>query len=126
MIPARSDRGLPPPTLFKQDEDEISYALSSQNRYDEKVHQSLHGKAKESIIYGEIEIETLVSTFKLPDLFTKESLELKKAIVNRTKKDVFRTSLIQSYIAEDWENFASKYAWAEFIFQLSFVVLIMT
>ena len=89
------------------------------------MHQSLHGKSRESRIYGEIEIETFVSTFKIPDKFTPESPELKKSIIDCNKKDVFRTTLIQSYIEEDWQNFAQKYAYIEFGLQFSFVILMM-
>ena len=38
MVPAISDRGNSPPVVFRQAENKISYALSPQNRYDEKVH----------------------------------------------------------------------------------------
>ena len=70
------------------------------------MHQDLHGNAKESKIYGEIEIETFVFNFMLPDRFTEENLELKKEILDCNKKEIFRTGLIQSYINEDWIHFA--------------------
>ena len=101
-IPAISDKGQPPPLVFKQAENTVSYALSSQNRYDEEVHQKLHGKDKESKIYDEIEIKTSVSNFKLPNRRSKESILLKEQIGKCNRKDVFRTSLIQHYIHEDW------------------------
>ena len=85
----------------------------------------MHVKPRRNKFAEEIEIQTLVSTFKFPDLFTKESLELKKAIVNCTLKDVFRTELIQSYIDADWQNFAWKYAYTEFGFYLIFVATTM-
>ena len=78
MVPAISDKGSPPPTVFRQADEKISYAISSQNRYNDEVHETLHGKEKESQIYESIEIQTLVSTQRLPDIDTPESLELKK------------------------------------------------
>ena len=60
-----------------------------------------------------------------PDRYTPKSLELKKEIIDCNKKDVFRTGLIQTYINEDWENFAQKFAYADFGFYLSFAVLVM-
>ena len=66
-----------------------------------------------------------MSTFKFPDILSPENLELKGAIIKCNKKAVFRTDLIQSYINEDWENFAQKYAYADFFFYLSFVILII-
>ena len=73
----------------------------------------------------EIEIETYVFTYKFPDRFTRESLKLKKAIIECNRRDVLRTNLIQSYINEDWNNFAKKYAQVDFGIYLSFVVLVM-
>ena len=46
-------------------------------------------------------------------------------MVNCTKKDLFRTDLIQSYIDSDWQSFAQKYAYIEFAVQLAFVSLMM-
>ena len=48
MIPAISDRGESPPIVFDQAEDTVTYALSPQNRYDDKVHETLHGEAMKS------------------------------------------------------------------------------
>ena len=35
MIPAISDRGLTPPHVFRQNENKVRYAVSTQNRYDD-------------------------------------------------------------------------------------------
>ena len=59
----------------------------------------------------------------VPDRFTPEHVELKRSIVGCTKKDVFRTGLIQAIINEDWQNFAQAYAYVDFSFYLCFVVL---
>ena len=48
MVAAISDKGSPPPTVFRQAHDKVSYAFSSQNRYNDAVHETLHGTAKES------------------------------------------------------------------------------
>ena len=125
MVLAISDRGSPPPVVFGQAEDKVTYAISPQQRYDEEVHQALHGESKESKLYEPTEIQTLVSTFEIPDRFTEESIEFKEAIVECNRKDVFRTSLIQGYISEDWQNFAQWFAYAEFVLYLSFVALVM-
>lgn len=85
----------------------------------------MHGEGKESKIYDAIEIKTLVSIFKFPNRDTKESLDLKERIMKCNRKDVFRTSLIQHYINEDWNGFASKYARIELILYLCFVGLTM-
>ena len=53
-----------------------------------------------------IEIQTNVFTYKFPDRFTEEDIELKEAIIECNKKEVFRTNLIQSYVGEDWHSFA--------------------
>ena len=71
------------------------------------------------------EIQTKVSTFLIPDRCTPKNIKLKKALVDSTRKEVFRTSLIQGYIDEDWENFAQKYAYIEFTIYLAFVTLFM-
>ena len=42
LVPAISDTGIPIPTLSWQAEDQIIYAISSQNRYNGKVHKMLH------------------------------------------------------------------------------------
>ena len=89
------------------------------------MRQKLHGKTKQSFFHGEIEIQTYVMTYMFPRKLTEESIELKQAIIDCTRKEVFRTSLIQSYINEDWQNFAQKYAYIEFGFYFSFVTLVM-
>ena len=70
-------------------------------------------------------MQAYVFSYMFPDLFSPESLELKEATVDCTRKEVFRTNLIQSYIDEDWQSFAKKCAHAEFVFQLFFVILVM-
>ena len=44
IVIALSDRGQPPPEMFIQPEHKKYYALSLQNRYDQKVQKKLHGK----------------------------------------------------------------------------------
>ena len=66
----------------------------------------MHGEEKKSKVYEATEIQTLVSAFKIPDRNTEEDIILKMNIVGCNKKNVFRTKLIQSYINEDWQNFA--------------------
>ena len=105
-VPAISDRGQPPPTVFKQAEDKFFYALSTQKRYTDVVHKTLHGENKYNKIYGDIEIQTLVTTYKFPPKYTDRSVDLKVEISGCTRKDVFRTTLLQGYINEGWENFA--------------------
>ena len=56
MVPAISDRGSPPPVVFGQAEDTVTYALSPQQRYNEEVHQTLHGENKKSRLYEPTEI----------------------------------------------------------------------
>ena len=70
------------------------------------MHEALHGEANKNKLYEATEIQTSVSAFKIPDRFTPKSIVLKKNTVDCTRKDVFRTSLIQGYINEDWKNFA--------------------
>ena len=82
MVLARSDRGIIPPAMFKQADDQLFFTSSPKNRYDDKVQKDLHGKAKESRIHDAIQIETYVSTFMLPDRFTEENIELKQAILD--------------------------------------------
>ena len=89
------------------------------------MRERLHSDEKQSKLYDEIEIQTLVSTYMFPDRYSEESLELKEAIVKCNRKDVFRTTLIQSYINEDWQNFAQRYARIELVLYLCFVGLIM-
>ena len=85
----------------------------------------MHGKSKGSKFFEEIEVQTFVFSYLFPDIFTPESIELKEAIVDCTRKEVFRTNLIQSHIDQDWESFAQKCAYVEFGFQLCFVILVM-
>ena len=44
MVPAISDRGQPPPLVFRQAENKVFYALSPQNLYNENVQKDLHGE----------------------------------------------------------------------------------
>ena len=90
------------------------------------MQKALHGKAKKKRFHDAIQIDTFVSTFMLPDRYTEESLEVKQAIIDCNEKEIFRSSLIQCYIYEDWTHFARFYAFAEFFFQFSFVALLMT
>ena len=96
MVPAISDRGSPPPSVYNQAEDKILYALSPQNRYNDEVHQKLHQEKKESKFQlgQKIEIKTFVFTYLFPDRFTEECIELKEATVECNRKEVFRTTLI--------------------------------
>ena len=71
------------------------------------------------------EIQTTVSTFEIPDRCTPDNIRLKKALAVSTRKEIFRTSLVQGYIDEDWQNFAQKYAYIEFTIYLTFVTLFM-
>jgi len=125
MVPAISDRGFDLPVVFNQSDNTINYAHSDQKRYNAEVHQALHGEAKENKFYQATEIQTLVSTFQIPDRFSPKSIKLKQKIVTCNKKDVFRTSLIQGYINEDWQSFAKWFAYAEFALYLIFVALVM-
>ena len=106
MVPAISDRGLDPPVAFNQSENTVNYAISPQKRYNLDVHEALHGEENKSKLYEATEIQTKVSTFRIPDRFTRKSLVVKKVSVDCNRKDVFRTSLMQGYINEDWQNFA--------------------
>ena len=56
MVLAISDRGSSPPVVFRQADDKISYAISSQKRYNCEVQEMLHGQKNESKFYKEIEI----------------------------------------------------------------------
>jgi hypothetical protein len=124
FVPAISDRGQPPPLVFRQAEDEVFYATSTQNRYNEEVHQKLHGEDNKSSLYDEIEIQTFVATYLFPPRLSPENIKLKESIVGCTKKEPFRTVLLQGYINEDWENFARPFAIIEFALYLCFVILI--
>ena len=123
MVPALSDRGLVIPVVFEQAE--ITYAESPQNRYDDKVQQKLHDEKNKSKLYGATEIQTLVSIFKVPDRCTDENIRMKKKLLSCNKKNLFRTKFIQSYINEDWQNFAQWFAYGQFVLYLSFAALIM-
>ena len=125
MVPAISDRGLEIPVVFNQSENTVIYALSPQKRYNNEVQEALHGKSKKSKFNEVTEIQTNVSTFLIPDRCTPENIKLKEALAGSSRKEVFRTSLIQGYIDEDWENFAQKYAYVEFALYLAFVTLFM-
>ena len=46
MVPAISDRGSTPPSVFRQADDKVSYAISSQNRYNDVIQETLHGEAQ--------------------------------------------------------------------------------
>ena len=85
----------------------------------------MHGEDKKSKVYEATEIQTLVGGFKIPDRFTDEDIMLKESIFGCNRKNVFRTTLIQSYINEDWQNFAQWFAYGEFVLYLSFVSLVM-
>ena len=78
-----------------------------------------------SKFYGATEIQTLVSIFKNPDRFTDENIRMKEKLLACNKKNLFRTKFIQSYIDEDWQNFAQWFAYGEFVLYLSFVALVM-
>ena len=77
MVPAISDRGFEPPVVFNQSETTINYALSPQKRYDDKIHEALHGEENKNNLHEATEIQTLVSTFKIPDRFTPKNIRLK-------------------------------------------------
>ena len=66
----------------------------------------------------------MVTTYKFPPKFSDRSVDLKDEISECTRKDVFRTILLQGYINEGWENFAKKFAVIEFVLYLSFAILI--
>ena len=84
----------------------------------------MHGDDKKSKIYGDIEIQTLVTNYKFPPKFTPRSIALKVSIDGCTRKDAFRSTLLQGYINEGWEKFAQKFAIVELCLYLSFVILI--
>ena len=106
MIPVVSDVGIKPPVVFRQAEDEVLFASSTQIIYNAEVQKALHGQSREGKFYEETEVQTFSFTYKLPDLFTEGSIELKESIVDCTKKEVFRANLVQSYIDADWQIFA--------------------
>ena len=65
-----------------------------------------------------------MTTFKFPVRYSPSSVRLKKKINNCTRKDAFRSILLQSYINEDWENFARPFAIIELVIFFVFVMLI--
>ena len=106
MVPAISDRIEDIDGVYSMADNEVRYARSAQKRYDEHVQEALHGEKKKNESKPAIEIETKRSIFKIPDLFTKESVLLKKGILLCEKKDVFRSELIKNIIEADWQKFA--------------------
>ena len=56
MVQAISDRGFEPPQVFRQAENTVVYAQSIQNRYNDEIHELLHGQTKENRFNEVIEI----------------------------------------------------------------------
>ena len=103
----------------------IWYAESPQSDYDYDIQKQLHWDTKSKQSSNKIEIETLRSMYKISDRCTPESIVLKENLISCNKPEMFRTYLIQYYIEADWQKFAQKYAFIDFILNCIFLVLIM-
>ena len=63
--------------------------------------------------------------YKISDRCTPESVVLKENLISCNKTEIFRTYLIQYYIEADWQKFAQRYAYIDFILYSIFLALIM-
>ena len=69
---------------------------------------------------------TFVSAFKVPDVNTEASINLKKAIYFCDSKDIVKSQFVQNYVDTDWQKNARKYTFIEFFLFISFATLHMT